>query len=139
MYTGVFILAVLGAALLLYSAFRPETPEPEIRYVPNTRCSEIDFMFQKNLHGEEVDKQSKRYQVAQRVLKLAPEVRRLNAEIDTLLDDLRDDLGDENVPANLQEMDYLFGKQVHTSFEDRHRGESKVPNYETPVFLKKTL
>lgn len=133
-----FIVAT-GMALVMFSFVKP-TPltlktEPS-QASPNTICSEIDYMFQRNLTGGMIDKNDKRNQVYDRMAKLAPEIRRLNQEIANLYDDLHSTWNEEKVPSNLKELDYQYGQKLITvPFENRHREGMQIPNFERPTFL----
>ena len=131
-------LVAIGISMLFVSYFKPQLPKEEIRVSPepNTICSEIDYMFQRNLAGGTIDKNDKRNQVYERMSKLAPEIRRLNQEIANLYDDLHSTWNEEQVPSNLKELDYQYGqKLITTAFEDRNRANSQIPNFERPTFL----
>lgn len=136
----IFLLAVLGCGLVLFSVLRKQSiptakDTPVVAGAPSS-CSEIDYLFQRSLSGGLIDKSDKRNQVYERMSKLAPEIRRLTHEMTNLYDDLHSTWNNETVPRNLKEIDYQFGQKLITvPFEDRHRPLSGIPNFERPTFV----
>lgn len=136
----VLLLVAAGMAMMMFSVLRPPVQTPQVSKdtspSSNSVCSEIDYMFQRNLTGGIIDKNDKRNQVYDRMAKLAPEIRRLNQEIANLYDDLYSTWDEKVLPANLKELDYQYGQKIiTTSFEDRNRANASIPNFERPTFL----
>jgi hypothetical protein len=137
----VLFLVALGIAFLLYSFVQPvyekSREEKEVVNSQSTVCSEIDFMFQRNLSGGLIDKNDRRNQVYERMAKLAPEIKRLNQEMANIYDDLYSTWDAESVPKNFKELDYQYGQKLITvPLEDRQRGTPHIPNFERPTFTE---
>lgn len=138
----ILFLVALGIAFLLYSFVQPArdtttSREQDSIKTGSTVCSEIDFMFQRNLSGGLIEKNDRRNQVYERMAKLAPEIKRLNQEMANIYDDLYSTWDAESVPKNFKELDYQYGQKLITvPVEDRQRGTPQIPNFERPTFTE---
>ena len=133
-----FLLAAFGMAMIIISMVKPPQKEDtSLKSLHEMRCGHIDYLFQKQFHDGMIEDNKRTKALREQLRTLIGQANDINNEINLLYEELLT-TRDKNItePSNFESLNYMFGEKLMRSpIEDRHRGDTQVPSFETPSFL----